>query len=91
MEASRSPQPGTGTWVGGVAPHTEIPEPWRCLTIVDAARYLSLSRSQLYVLLDTNQVASFHIGRSRRIPIAELERFVRARLAAVALTDAGER
>ncbi len=55
-------------------------ERWRCLTVIDAARYLSVSRSQLYVLLDTGQLASLHIGRSRRIPLIELERFIAQRL-----------
>jgi excisionase family DNA binding protein len=51
------------------------------VTISNAARFLSVSRGTLYYLLRTGQLASVHIGRSRRIPTEELRRFVRSRVA----------
>jgi excisionase family DNA binding protein len=52
------------------------------VTIPDAAKYLAISRGALYVLLGSGQLASVHIGRARRIPMAELQRFVYDRLSA---------
>jgi excisionase family DNA binding protein len=46
----------------------------------EAARYLAVSRGVLYALLDSGQLASIHIGRARRIPMFEPQRFVRERL-----------
>jgi len=40
----------------------------------------SVSRGSLYDLLTTGQLASVHIGRSRRIPLGEIRRYVRDRL-----------
>jgi hypothetical protein len=49
-----------------------------CLvTLPDAARFLSVSRGSLYDLRTTGQLASVHIGRSRRVPIGELRRYIR--------------
>jgi excisionase family DNA binding protein len=48
----------------------------RLLTIEAAADFLAISRSAVYQLLDRGEVASIHIGRSRRIALAELRRFV---------------
>ncbi|MGD9794044.1 MAG: helix-turn-helix domain-containing protein [Acidimicrobiia bacterium] len=53
----------------------------RLVTLPDAAEYLAVSRGALYCLLGSGQLASVHIGRARRIPRAELQRFVRDRLA----------
>jgi excisionase family DNA binding protein len=44
--------------------------------IVDAARALSLSRSELYKLISLGKLRTVKIGRARRIPAAELHRFV---------------
>ena len=52
----------------------------RLVTLPDAARFLSVSRGSLYDLLTTGQLASIHIGRSRRIPMGELRRYIRGRL-----------
>ena len=38
------------------------------------------SPGSLYELLTTGQLASVHIGRSRRIPMGELRRYIRERL-----------
>jgi excisionase family DNA binding protein len=53
----------------------------RLVTLGDAAEYLSISRGAVYTLLRNGQMASVHIGRARRIPMAELHRFVRSALA----------
>lgn len=52
------------------------------VTIAEAAQFLAVSRGALYALLGSGQLASVHIGRARRIPMAELKRFVRERLSA---------
>ena len=52
----------------------------RCLTITEAAAWLSISRGQLYQLIGRNEIASITIGRSRRVPIGSLEAFVLTRL-----------
>ena len=48
----------------------------RLLTVRGAADFLSISRGAIYNLLDDGELNSIHIGRSRRIPLAELRRFV---------------
>ena len=45
-------------------------------TAVDAAKILSVSRSQLYVLLKEGQLKSVKIGRSRRISQGQLMSFI---------------
>lgn len=62
--------------------HNAVPDDdLRLITIGNAARFLSVSRGTIYYLLRTGQLASVHIGRSRRIPTDELQRFVRSRVA----------
>ena len=46
------------------------------MTINDEDATLAISRGALYHLLDRGEVTSIHIGRSRRIALAELRRFV---------------
>jgi len=48
----------------------------RLLTIEAAADFLAISRGAVYHLLDRGEMSSIHIGRSRRIALAELRRFV---------------
>ena len=45
-------------------------------TIPEAARALRISRTKLYELLDTDQIESVHIGRSRKIPADALHAYV---------------
>ncbi len=52
----------------------------RLLTVLDAANFLSISRGAVYHLLDRGILHSIHIGRARRIPLAELRRFVDERV-----------
>lgn len=44
--------------------------------IEEAAEYLRCGRSTVYLLMDTGAIDSFKIGRLRRIPRSELERYV---------------
>lgn len=48
----------------------------RLLTLDAAAEFLAISRGAVYHLLDRGELSSIHIGRSRRISLAELRRFV---------------
>jgi excisionase family DNA binding protein len=47
------------------------------LTIPEAASALSISRSKMYDLLNSGIFPSLYVGRSRRIRVHDLERFVR--------------
>ena len=51
------------------------------LTPEEAAEGLSISRSQMYILLAHDEIASITIGRLRRVPISALHEFVLGRLA----------
>ncbi len=44
----------------------------------EAARLLSISRAQLYRLIDVCELGSVKIGRSRRITRSQLEAYVRS-------------
>jgi excisionase family DNA binding protein len=46
------------------------------LTIEEAARRLSVSRSTFYDLLQRGEIESVHIGSLRRVPVDCLEEFV---------------
>ena len=46
------------------------------VTVVEAARRLSIARSHLYQHLQRGTLASVRIGRARRIQVGELEAFV---------------
>jgi excisionase family DNA binding protein len=52
------------------------------VTVEEAADILSLSRSKIYSLIRSGKIRALKIGRSRRIPVAELQRFVELELAA---------
>lgn len=69
----RSPPPGRSD-------ETRIGVQPACLTAEQAARYLGISRAKLYELLGERALRSLTIGRSRRIPLAELDRFIADRL-----------
>ena len=43
---------------------------------VESPGFLAISRGAVYHLLDRGEVASIHIGRARRIALAELRRLV---------------
>ena len=50
------------------------------LTVAEAAGRLGIARSHLYEWVMTGQLSSVRLGRSRRIPVAALERFISERL-----------
>ena len=57
----------------------DLDDDLRLVTLPEAARFLSVSCGSLYDLLTTGQLASVHIGRSRRIPMGEIRQYVRER------------
>ncbi|MFV0444102.1 MAG: helix-turn-helix domain-containing protein [Planctomycetaceae bacterium] len=50
------------------------------LTVQEAALMLTLSRSMVYNLMERGSLAYVKIGRTRRIPVQEVERLVRESL-----------
>jgi len=42
----------------------------------EVAEIMSISRSQVYNLMNSNQLESVHIGRSRRITMDQIHEFV---------------
>jgi excisionase family DNA binding protein len=60
-----------GLWSGGLA------------NIDAACRFLSISRTALYSLMDRNELQFIKIGKSRRIPWSALENLIAAKAAAV--------
>jgi excisionase family DNA binding protein len=52
------------------------PPPKLLLTVDEAAQALGLSLRFVYALVLANEIASIKIGRSRRIPMAELQVFI---------------
>lgn len=58
------------------------------LTPEQAAAALNINRSTLYGLLMRGDLPSFTIGRSRRIPVAELEQWINKQLKEQAASDA---
>jgi excisionase family DNA binding protein len=48
----------------------------------EAARLLGISRSKLYELLMEGEIPTIHIGRSVRIPLAQLRAWVNQQLPA---------
>jgi excisionase family DNA binding protein len=55
------------------------------LTPEEAAYELRISRAQVYVLMDRRVIPSIQIERSRRIPRADFEQWVRQRVQAAAV------
>jgi excisionase family DNA binding protein len=48
------------------------------VTVVEAAAILGVGRTTLYQLISRGELRPVHIGRSLRVPVAELEHFVEA-------------
>lgn len=48
------------------------------MTVVDAARVLAVSRSTVYLLIGAGELEVVHIGRSVRIPVGAVDRYVAA-------------
>lgn len=45
------------------------------LTVEAAAELLSISRTRMYALIKSGEVASVQVGRLRRIPVSALDNF----------------
>jgi len=58
------------------------------LTVPEAAERLGLGRSFTYELVQRGEIASLKLGRARRVPVAELERYVQ-RLQSEQVSDGG--
>lgn len=50
--------------------------------VPEAANSLGISRAELYKMLARGEITAVHLGRAVRIPVAELERWVKAKVAA---------
>ena len=48
------------------------------LTLPEAGRALAISRSKMYDLLNSGDLPSVHIGRSRRVRVSDIEDFVKS-------------
>lgn len=46
------------------------------LSTAEAAHALGVGKTRLYELINSNQLKSLKLGRSRRIPRTEVERFI---------------
>lgn len=57
-------------------------QPLRLLTVEQARRRLQVSRAVCYELINSGALRSFHIGRSRRIPVEALDELVASKLEA---------
>lgn len=57
---------------------SEAPEPPRplLLTVKEAATLIGIGRTTLYQLMDSGEIASVHVGSSRRIPLLSAHEFV---------------
>lgn len=54
---------------------TDAPEPL-LISTADAARLVSLSRSNVYKLVKTGQIPSIRIGGLIRVPVAKLREYI---------------
>ncbi len=46
------------------------------LKMTEAAEMLSMSRASFYKLVNDGRIRTVKLGKSRRVPVAELQRFV---------------
>ena len=59
-----------------------------CLRITEAAKYIGISRSYLYVLEKQGRIAFIRIGRRALVRRSELDRFI-SEVSAVGFTNGG--
>ena len=60
------------------------------LTVREASGMLGLSRSQIYKLMDTGEIAYAQLGGTRRIPRLELVKYLRANMVKLDTANEGE-
>lgn len=60
----------------------EVPPEKLLVDVETAAVMLSLHRSRIFPLIKAGALRSLKIGKSRRIPVEELARFIKAQMAA---------
>ena len=60
----------------GVSTTPEGQSPVLAVPPAEAARMLSLSRPMIYKLIHTGELRTVNIGRTRRVPVSELERLI---------------
>lgn len=56
-------------------------------TVMDASSALSLSRSKVYELINAGMLPTVHVGRSIRLPVADLESFVQRQMSKTSNDD----
>ena len=56
----------------------DVPVQKLLLTLPEAGRALAISRSKMYDLLNSGDLPSVHIGRSRRVRVSDVEDFVKS-------------
>jgi excisionase family DNA binding protein len=56
----------------------DVPTQKLLLTLPEAGRALAISRSKMYDLLNSGDLPSVHIGRSRRVRVSDIEDFVKS-------------
>jgi excisionase family DNA binding protein len=54
----------------------DLPVEKLLLTLPEVGRVLAISRSKLYDLLNSGELSSFYIGKSRRVRISDVQAFV---------------
>jgi excisionase family DNA binding protein len=62
------------------------------LSVEEVQASLEIGRAQLFALLMSGEIASFRVGRYRKIPVMALEGFIERRcaeVAMVAITEVG--
>lgn len=55
---------------------TAFPPSQQLLTTTEAGEYLGVSRTKIYDLINSGALESLTIGRSRRVSVAQLQRFL---------------
>jgi excisionase family DNA binding protein len=53
-----------------------FPPTQQLLNTTDEGKYLSISRTKVYELINSGALESVTIGRSRRVSVAQLQRFL---------------
>lgn len=71
-------------------PEPRVPEPL-LLTIVEAARLLSVGRTTVYELIERGDLRAVHIGRACRVPVVAVTDYVERLLAIEVVTPSSYR